>query len=142
MRDDGETNRREERPHESLQVYRLAHALALRAHALSLKLPKFETYEEASQLRRSSKSVSSQIVEGHALRQYKSNYLQYLARAYASTEETLEHLEYLLETGSARNFQAECQSLLQEYRVLCRKLSNYMRSVRREHDPALMLGEG
>lgn len=142
MRHEGEANRRERRPHESLEVYRLAHALALRAHALSLKLPKFETYEQASQLRRSSKSVSSQIVEGHALRQYKSNYLQYLARAYGSAEESIEHLQYLLETGSARSVQAECQSLCHEYGVLCRKLFNYMSSVRRGHNPTQMLGDG
>ena len=121
-------------------MYRLAHALALRAHALSLKLPKFETYEEASQLRRSTKSVSSQIVEGHALRQYKAEYLHNLSRAYASAEETIEHLQYLLETGSAGNVRDECQRLLQEYGVLCRKLFNYIRSVRKGHDPAQMMG--
>jgi len=141
MKRQGEANRRRERPHESLEVYRLAHALALRAHALSLKLPKFETYEEGSQLRRSTKSVSSQIVEGHALRQYKAEYLHYLSRAYGSAEETIEHLRYLLETGSACNVQQECQSLLQEYGVLCRKLFNYIRSVRKGHDPTQMLGD-
>ena len=78
------------RPHDKLEVYRVAHALGLRVHALSLKLPKFEMFEEGSQVRRSAKSVSSQIVEGHGLRQYRSEYLHYLGRAYASAEETIE----------------------------------------------------
>jgi hypothetical protein len=78
MREEGERNRCDTRPHERLDVYRIAHALGLRVHALSLKLPKHELYEEGSQARRSSKSVSSQIVEGHALRQYKAEYLHYL----------------------------------------------------------------
>jgi hypothetical protein len=72
MGDGGQTNRSGSRPHEKLEVYRIAHALALRVHALTLKLPKHEMYEEGSQSRRSSKSVSSQVVEGHALRQYKA----------------------------------------------------------------------
>jgi four helix bundle protein len=123
------------RPHEQLEVYRLAHGLGLRIHALSLKLPKFELYEQSSQIRRASKSVSAQIVEGHALRQYKAEYERYLARSYASGEEVIEHLKYLLETGSAKSAAAECGLLIEEYDVLCRKVFNYMQSVRRQHDP-------
>jgi len=129
------------RPHERLEVYRLAHSLALRVHALTVKLPKHELYEEGSQARRSSKSVSSLIVEGHALRNYKSEYLHYLSRAYGSAEETIEHLEYLLETGSARQVQQECESLIADYSLLCRRLFNYTASVRRGHDPNLMFSE-
>jgi four helix bundle protein len=135
MRDKGDTNQRSARPHEALEVYQIAHALALRVHALTLKLPKHELYEEGSQARRSSKSVSAQIVEGHALRQYKPEYLHYLARAYGSAEETIEHLKFLLESGSGGLVAVDCRSLIQEYAVLCRKLYNYMESVRKEHDP-------
>ncbi|HEX7376692.1 MAG TPA: four helix bundle protein [Pirellulales bacterium] len=118
-------------------MYRLSHALAVRVHALTLKLPKYELYEEGSQARRSSKSVSSQIVEGHALRRYKTEYVRYLARAYGSAEETLEHLRLLLETGSAKAVATECETLTSEYLTLCRKTFNYMQSVERRHDPHL-----
>jgi four helix bundle protein len=91
---------------------------------------------EGSQARRSSKSVSSQIVERHALRQYKAEYLHYLARAYASAEETIEHLKYLLETGSAKAVADEGAALMEEYATLCRKLFNYQRSVEKRHDPS------
>jgi len=127
---------RRRRPHESLEVYQLAHALALRVHRLTLKLPRYEMYEEGTQARRSSKSISSQIVEGHALRCYKAEYLHYLWRSYASTEETAEHLAYLLETGSAKPQETECTDLLEQYSVLCRKLFNYIDSVEKHHDPA------
>jgi four helix bundle protein len=123
------------RPHEQLEVYKSAHALGLRVHAMTLRLPKFEMYEQASQLRRASKSVSAQIVEGHALRQYKPEYLHYLARAYASGEEVIEHVKYILETGSAKVVAAECELLIDEYDTLCRKLFNYQQSVHRHHDP-------
>jgi four helix bundle protein len=141
MRDEGSnrnTNRmtrRATRPHEKLEVYRIAHALGLRVHALTQKLPKHEMYEEGSQSRRSNKSVSAQVVEGHALRQYKAEYLHYLGRAYASAEETIEHIDYLLETGSASRVEDECDSLADEYSVLCHKLFNYMTAVEKEHDP-------
>jgi four helix bundle protein len=118
-----------------LEVYRLAHALALRIHALSLRLPSIESFEEASQVRRTSKSVAAQIVEGHALRQYKSEYVHYLSRAYASAEETLEHLRLLLESGSASRAKAECEELASEYDLLSRKLFNYLQAIRQRHDP-------
>lgn len=135
MSDGSKVNRWSARPHESLEVYRLAHSLGLQAHGITLKLPKYELYEEGSQTRRSSKSVSSQIVEGHALQQYKPEYLHYLARAYASAEETIEHIKYLLETGSASRVEHDCDLLGEQYGTLCRKLFNYMRSVEKEHDP-------
>ncbi|MEX1138429.1 MAG: four helix bundle protein [Bacteroidota bacterium] len=40
---------------------------------MSLTLPSFERYEEGSQIRRPSKSISSNIVEGFALRKYKND---------------------------------------------------------------------
>jgi four helix bundle protein len=103
--------------------------------ALTLKLPRFELYEEGSQTRRSSKSVSAQIVEGHALRQYRLEYLHYLGRAYGSAEEVIEHLTYMMETDSAKNVFEECRNLRREYTTLCRKLFNYMQAVQRQHDP-------
>jgi four helix bundle protein len=124
------------RAHEQLEVYRLAHELGVRVHKMSLKLPTFERYEEASQIRRSSKSVSAQIVEGHALRNYKSEYIHYLARAYASAEETLEHLRFLVDTGAAKlvNQDEACLELIAKYEVLCRKLFNYTESVFAKHN--------
>jgi len=38
------------------------------------ELPKFEMYEEGSQIRRSSKSVRTNIVEGYGRRNYKLDY--------------------------------------------------------------------
>jgi four helix bundle protein len=53
---------------EDLKIYKRAHQLAVEIHKMSLSLPQFEMYEEGSQVRRSSKSVSSQIVEGYCLK--------------------------------------------------------------------------
>ena len=37
-----------------LEIYKVSYDLAIKTHRLSLKLPKFEFYEEGSQVRRSS----------------------------------------------------------------------------------------
>ncbi len=60
-----------------LRVYQRAHELGVAAHHLSLRLPKHELYETGSQLRRASKSVSANIVEGHGRRRYKADYLRF-----------------------------------------------------------------
>ncbi len=40
-----------------LDIYKIAFELSIKVHHLSLKLPKFELYEQGSQVRRSSKSI-------------------------------------------------------------------------------------
>ncbi len=55
-----------------LEIYQESKRLAIEVHKLSLTLPKFELYEEGSQIRRSSKSVTSSIVEGYGRRLYKA----------------------------------------------------------------------
>ena len=48
-----------------LEIYRLSKKLAVDVHRMTLEeLPKFEMFEEGSQIRKSSKSVVSNIVEG------------------------------------------------------------------------------
>ena len=92
-----------EKGHKQLEIFRLAHILAVRVHELTLKLPALERFEEGSQIRRSAKSISSNIVEGYALRRYKNEFIHYLFRAYGSAEETIDHLDFLFETKSLKD---------------------------------------
>lgn len=78
--------------YKKLEIYQMAHSLAVRIHRLTLSLPAFERYEEGSQIRRSAKSVAANIVEGYALRKYKNEFIHFLFRSYASAGETIEHL--------------------------------------------------
>ena len=57
-------------------------------------------YEEGSQIRRSVKSIRSNIVEGYGRRRYKQEFIRFLTYAHASCDETIDHLETLHETGS------------------------------------------
>ena len=75
--------------------------MVVAVHNMTIQnLPKFEMYEEGSQIRRSCKSIKSNIVEGYGRRQYKQEFLRFLSYALASTDETIDHLETLFETGS------------------------------------------
>ena len=66
---------------------------------MSLKLPKYELYEEGSQIRRSSKGVASCIVEGYGRRKYKNDFVRFLIYAQASCDETEVHLNFIHDSG-------------------------------------------
>ena len=52
------------RTHKDLEVYQLAFAAAMKIYELSKKFPKEEIYSLTDQIRRSSRSVCSNIAEG------------------------------------------------------------------------------
>ena len=86
--------------YKKLQIWQLAGELVVEIQELSMKLPKFEMYEQGSQIRRSSKSVKSNIVEGYGRRRYKNDYIRFIIYALASNDETIDHLETLYKTKS------------------------------------------
>jgi four helix bundle protein len=116
--------------YKDLEIYQLAHRLAIEVHQVSLLLPKFETFEEASQLRRAAKSVPANIVEGFG-RRYKGEFIRFLTYAHASCSETIEHLEILIETGSLPIEKGK--RLLDEYNLLGRKTNRFIQSVIQHH---------
>ena len=118
---------------EDLKIYKKAHELAVKIHKMTLKfLPPFEMYEQGSQIRRSSKSVAAQIVEGHSLRNYKNEYLHYLHRAYASNRETGEHLKLLFETQSLKD-EKLYNELSSDIDELSKMLYSYIQAVVKQH---------
>ncbi|MBT3423531.1 MAG: four helix bundle protein [Bacteroidetes bacterium] len=88
----------------NLEIWKLARKNVIDIHKMTLtKLPKFEMFEEGSQIRRSSKSVRSNIVEGYGRRKYTGDYLRFLTYSISSNDETIDHLETLLETESLKD---------------------------------------
>ena len=102
-----------------LAVYNLAHELGLKIHKLSLKLPKYELYETGSQIRRSSKAISGNIVEGYARKRYKSDFIRFLVYTHASCDETIEWLKYLDECYSEMS--SEIKQIMPEIEKLSKK---------------------
>jgi len=111
--------------YKKLQIWQLARTLVIDIHEMSLKLPSFEKYEEGSQIRRSSKSVKSNIVEGYGRRRYKADHIKYIVYALASNDETIDHLETLFETKSLTNKELydNIHSRLQEVGI---KINNFL----------------
>lgn len=104
--------------YKDLAIYTKTHKLAVEIHEMTLhKLPKFEMYEEGQQIRRSSKSAVSNIVEGFALRKYPREFFRYLMQSYGSVDETKEHLSLLFETKSLKDeamyryFHSNCEEI-------------------------------
>jgi four helix bundle protein len=108
-----------------LEIYKESKRLAIEIHKMSMNLPKFEQFEEGSQIRRSSKSVTSMIVEGYARRRYKADFLKYLVYSHAECDETIVHLEFLFETGSLKD-ENLFASLKAHYEALSRKINAYI----------------
>src|SRR5437016_7551342 len=116
-----------------LEVWNLARKASISVHRMTVQeLPKFEMYEEASQIRRSVKSIRSNIVEGYGRRRYKQEFIRFLVFAHASCDETIDHLEGLFETGSLKN-EATYRDLQAQLDLLGRKLNVFIEGVEREH---------
>lgn len=82
--------------YKNLEIWQLARIVAIDIHKMTLNdLPSFEMYEIGQQIRRSSKSTRSNIVEGYGRRVYQAEYYKFLTYAIASNDETVDHLESL-----------------------------------------------
>src|SRR6266700_7527129 len=65
--------------HRDLEIWKLAREIAIAVHRMTLRdLPKFEMFEEGSQIRRSAKSISANIVEGYGRRRCKQEFIRFL----------------------------------------------------------------
>ena len=118
--------------YKDLEVYKLAHRLAVEIHKMTLsELPKFEEYEEGRQIRRAAKSIPVNIAEGYGRRRYKSDYLRFLICSLASCDETAEHLRLLKDTQSLPENRSDY--FLSNYNDLGRKLNAFIQSVERSH---------
>jgi four helix bundle protein len=96
------------------------------------ELPKFEMFEEGAQIRRSIKSVKSNIVEGYGRRRYKHEFIKFLNYAIASNDETIDHLETLFETESLKDKELY-RALHSRLKLLGKKLNMFIQAVQREH---------
>jgi len=119
--------------YKNLEIWQLARDVFIEIHELTIsKLPKFEMYEVGSQIRRSVKSVKSNIVEGYGRRYYKQEFIHHLIIALASNDETIDHLETLLETKSLSD-EIEYAKIHSKLEMLGKKLYPFIQSVEKEH---------
>jgi len=111
-----------------LDVYKESKLWAIKVHKMTMTLPKFEMYEEGSQIRRSAKAVTSLIVEGYARRRYKADFVKYLVYTHGECDETIVHLDFLFETASLTD-NLLYEEFKDSYSMLSRKINNFIQWV-------------
>jgi four helix bundle protein len=116
--------------YKDLEIYKLSYDLAVKVHKMSLKLPQYETYEEGSQVRKSSKGITSCIVEGYGRRKYKAEFSKFLIYAHASCDETILHLNFIKDTHDF--IEKEVESFIGSYDELGGKISRFINFVEKE----------
>jgi len=118
--------------YKNLEVWQIARELSIEIHKMTISLPKFEMYEEGSQIRRSSKSIRSNIVEGYGRSRYKNEFIRYITFAIASADETIDHLEILFETELLKDKEF-FNKLLDKANLLDKKLIKFLQAVEKQH---------
>ena len=111
-----------------LDIYNDSKKFAIEVHKMSLALPKFELYEEGSQIRRSSKSVTALIVEGYGRKRYKAKFVKYLVYSQSECDETLVHLDFLFETESLSD-KMKYDDLRSKYDLLSKRINKFIQWV-------------
>ena len=112
--------------YKDLDIYQIAFKLSIKVHKLSLDLPKFELFEQGSQIRRSSKSVKDQIAEGYGRRNYKADFIRFLVYAQASNDECTNQIETIIQIYPDK---IEWKTLLEEYKILGMKINKFIQYV-------------
>ncbi len=111
--------------YKDLDIYKISLELFYIVYPASLKLPKYELYELGSQLRRSSDSVVTNIVEGYGRNRYKAEFIRFLTFSWSSCLETVNHLEKInhLYCDTIEN----SEELISKYNELSAKTFNFIK---------------
>jgi four helix bundle protein len=109
-----------------LEIYQLAYNLALKVHGMSLTLPKYEIYEQGSQIRRAAQRIKDTIAEGYGRRRYKDEYIRFLIFAQSSCDEVLSQLSMISDLYFAEE---PLTHLIGEYNMLGAKINKYIQYV-------------
>lgn len=112
----------------NLDIYKTAFELFLKTHKATFLLPKYELFELGSQLRRSSDSVITNIVEDYGRSSYKNDYIRFLVYCHASNDETINHLEKIIALYPETALEFEI--LRNKYNILGGKINHYKKWAR------------
>ena len=80
--------------HQDLDIYKKAFDLAMRIFEISKTFPKEETYSLTDQIRRSSRSVCSNLAEAWRKRRYEAAFISKLSDSEGEAAETQTWLEF------------------------------------------------
>jgi len=112
--------------YKDLEIYQISYHLAKEIHLMTMQLPKYELYEQGSQIRRSTKSIKDTIAEGYGRRRYKDEFIRYLVFAHSSCDEALSQLNMISDIHYPDK---PLTKLIDEYDILGRKINKYIEYV-------------
>ena len=87
------------RSHRELEVYHLSFNSAMKIFEISKSFPKEETYSLTDQIRRSSRSVCSNLAEAFRKRRYPKSFISKLSDSESEAAETQTWLDFSLNCG-------------------------------------------
>ena len=108
--------------HDELDVYKLAFEASMEIFEITKQFPKAETYALTDQIRRSSRSVCSNIAEAWCKRRFEAAFISKLNHAEAEAAETQTWLDFALECNYLKDNQT--YKLRQKYNFIIGKLVN------------------
>jgi four helix bundle protein len=110
--------------YEELRVYKLAFESAMRIFELSKTWPSEEKFSLTDQIRRSSRSVCTNLAEAWRKRRYEAAFVSKLSDSDGEAAETEVHLDFALRCSYlAADKHAK---LRDDYDHICRQLTNMM----------------
>src|SRR6266566_5224963 len=110
--------------YKDLRVYRLAFESAMEIFELGKRFPSEEKFSLIDQIRRSSRSVCTNIAEAWRKRRYEAAFVSKLSDSDTEAAETEVHLSFALDCGYLA---ADSHNKLQDnYDHICRQLTNMM----------------
>ena len=115
---------------ENLGIYQLSYKLMIEIHKLTLTFPKIEQYGGiADQLRRSSKSITANIVEGFGKQHFfKGEFKRMLVYSIGSCDETILWIKASRDLGYITT--KEANKYLKEYLILVKKISSFTKNMK------------
>ena len=120
--------------YKELRVYNLAYNSAMEIFRLSRNWPSEERFSLIDQIRRSSRSVCTNIAEAWRKRRYEAAFVSKLSDSDTEAAETEVHLSFAFDCGYLpRDKKVNLQD---DYDHICRQLTNMM------HDAASWCGSG
>ena len=124
---------------EDLEVYKAARGFRNAMYGVSRRLPDFEKFELASQIRRAAVSLTNNIAEGHGRFHYLDQ-IKFMLQARGSLQEMIDDLNVCLDQEYLPA--AEITSLKQQGWGVSKLLNGYLRWLRdRKTGQALALRE-
>ena len=112
---------------EDLEVYRVSRALRKAMYAVTRRLPDFEKYELASQIRRAAVSLTNNIAEGHG-RFHHPDQILFILHSRGSLEELVADLNVCLDENYLSG--DEVTKLKEQARSVLLLINGYLRYLR------------